>query len=377
MFIELIKNTPDHRLDVIKEILVSKKENKKLVLYGAKIRAENRTCFLKKYNIDVDAYCVDAEYYEQGKKFMDKDVYAFEELIKDPGYVFLISFLNCERAADIMKSYPDTKMWYIDDLYDHFRMTYDYILQNRELFDESYEMLEDELSKKVFSAYINGKISDSPDELSDLRNKDGYQYDYELLGLRDNETIVDCGAYTGDTIKEILSYTKGKYNRIVAFEPDEQNNSEIKKNISGENIRVVNKGVWNKNDVLKFHSSKQSASTFNEYEAENAAEFTGDEDSIVSVPVTTIDEELSGEEVTLIKMDIEGSELKALEGAADTIRRCYPKLAICVYHRADDFITIPQYISSFSNDRIKYKFYMRQHAPWMCETVLYAIPEKQ
>ena len=105
------------------------------------------------------------------------------------------------------------------------------------------------------------------------------------------------------------------------------------------------------------------------------SDYINEEDLIVSVPVTSIDEELSGEDVTLIKMDIEGSELSALMGAEKIIKRCFPKLAICVYHRVDDFITIPQYIRSLSSDKIRYKFYMRHHAAWMAETVLYAIPE--
>jgi FkbM family methyltransferase len=377
MFIEHIKNKADHRLDVIKEIKLSKSQNKKLVLYGAGVRAEISTDFLKKYNIDVDAYCVDAKYYQPGMIFMEKTVESFEDKINDEECVFLISFLNYERAENIMNSYPDAKMWYIDDMYDHFKLTYDYILKNEEAFSWSFEAMGDELSKQVFAAYINGKLSDSPAELCNLRNKDGFQYDYELLGLGEHEIIVDCGAYTGDTISEMLSYTKGRYDRIIAFEPDRDNCLRMKENISGKNVTIVNKGVWNQTDVLYFHSSKQTASSFNEYESGIATDYITDEDNLVSVEVTTIDEVLAGQDATFIKMDIEGSELKALEGAADTIRRCHPKLAICVYHRQDDFITIPQYISRFSDDKVKYRFYMRQHAPWMCETVLYAIPERQ
>lgn len=37
-----------------------------------------------------------------------------------------------------------------------------------------------------------------------------------------------------------------------------------------------------------------------------------------------------------IKMDIEGSEMAALMGAKETIKRHKPYLAICVYHRKND-----------------------------------------
>ena len=69
-------------------------------------------------------------------------------------------------------------------------------------------------------------------------------------------------------------------------------------------------------------------------------------------------------------MDIEGAELEALRGAAKTIRRCKPKLAICVYHRREDLITIPQFIKSISSG---YKLYLRGHLYCPSEVVLYAI----
>lgn len=69
-------------------------------------------------------------------------------------------------------------------------------------------------------------------------------------------------------------------------------------------------------------------------------------------------------------MDIEGSELMALKGAEQTIRRFKPKLAICVYHRVEDLITIPQYIKSLNPD---YNLYFRKYWPNAVDAVLYAI----
>jgi hypothetical protein len=79
---------------------------------------------------------------------------------------------------------------------------------------------------------------------------------------------------------------------------------------------------------------------------------------------------MGGGGVTFIKMDIEGSELNALKGAEQTIRKYKPKLAICVYHRAKDLITIPQYIKTLVPE---YKLYFRAHKYGTYDFVLYAV----
>ena len=82
-----------------------------------------------------------------------------------------------------------------------------------------------------------------------------------------------------------------------------------------------------------------------------------------------IDSVVGDDNVTFIKMDVEGSELKALEGAKNTIIRKHPRLAICIYHKAMDVIEIPSYILSLVPE---YKFYIRHYNSHMWETVLYA-----
>lgn len=82
-------------------------------------------------------------------------------------------------------------------------------------------------------------------------------------------------------------------------------------------------------------------------------------------------DDLFGEDVSFIKMDIEGAEMDALHGAAELIKSKKPKLAICIYHKLEDLWEIPLYIRSLV---VGYDFYVRQHTPLYLETVLYAIP---
>lgn len=88
-----------------------------------------------------------------------------------------------------------------------------------------------------------------------------------------------------------------------------------------------------------------------------------------TIETVALDEFLHGERVTFIKMDIEGVELDALKGAVRIIKEQKPKLAISVYHKADDIIEIPKLIMEMRPD---YKLYLRHYSMLANEMVLYA-----
>ena len=69
-------------------------------------------------------------------------------------------------------------------------------------------------------------------------------------------------------------------------------------------------------------------------------------------------------------MDIEGSELKALEGAKELIQNLKPKLAISVYHNTEDIYMIPQLILKYNPE---YKLYLRHYTLCEYDTVMYFV----
>jgi FkbM family methyltransferase len=86
------------------------------------------------------------------------------------------------------------------------------------------------------------------------------------------------------------------------------------------------------------------------------------------LPTRTLDS-LGIPRVDYIKMDVEGSELAALRGGEQAIRRCKPKLAISIYHRPEDFFTIPLWINALG---CGYRFFLGHYSIHHEETVLYA-----
>ena len=76
------------------------------------------------------------------------------------------------------------------------------------------------------------------------------------------------------------------------------------------------------------------------------------------------------EKINFIKLDIEGAELETLKGAAGTIEKYKPQLAICVYHKNSDFWEIPRFLKELVPE---YELYLDHFitSP-LYETVLFA-----
>ena len=91
----------------------------------------------------------------------------------------------------------------------------------------------------------------------------------------------------------------------------------------------------------------------------------------VTIETAAIDEIVKDDKVTFLKLDVEGAEMKALQGAKNTILKNKPRLAVCIYHKPEDIIEIPAYLLSLNPD---YHFYIRHYKLSYNETVLYAIP---
>jgi FkbM family methyltransferase len=91
------------------------------------------------------------------------------------------------------------------------------------------------------------------------------------------------------------------------------------------------------------------------------------------LPTRTIDGLVASkdvERIDFLKMDIEGSELGALQGGEKSLRRWHPKLAISLYHRPEDLFSIPLWLSQLD---CGYRFFLNHHSIHNEETVLYAI----
>ncbi len=184
----------------------------------------------------------------------------------------------------------------------------------------------------------------------------------DFMTFEDEEVFVDAGCCDLSSSIRLKSHCK-TLSRVYAFEPDINNYMKCKK-AAGKHfkdgvVNIVGKGTWSENKTIRFNASADGCSRV----TENGG---------TSIEVVPIDDIIAPDEkVTFIKMDVEGSELESLKGARHTIRRCKPKLAVCIYHRHKDMYEIPLYIKELVPE---YRLYVRHHSNGASETVLYAMP---
>lgn len=196
----------------------------------------------------------------------------------------------------------------------------------------------------------------------------GIQY-FDLFGPEKDEIFIDAGSYDGSTLVDFMDWSKRDYKKIYAFEANDDMNEIIQKKIDEydmKNIEIVCKAVWKKEGTLRFHFNGAGS---NIVSGSKEKEMEKDKDKILKVPAIDIDSVVKEDKVTFIKMDVEGSEINALKGAKNTIRKNKPKLAISIYHKPDDILSIPAYLMKLVPE---YKFYIRQYNSNLWETVLYA-----
>ena len=229
--------------------------------------------------------------------------------------------------------------------------------ENRDRYDDLRDALADDLSRQTLDAVINFRRSLDVEQIRPLIDWEVYNPD-GLIRLADDEVYVDGGAYEGDTINLFIDRVDGRYERALGFEPDTATYENFKANFAGEpRVEPINRGLYDHTGTLRFDDAGTRGSII--------VDSGG-----VEIKVTSLDEVLDGDRVTYIKMNIEGAELKALEGARQSIAQWQPKLAISAYHRPTDLWEIPALIRSLHLD---YKLYLRQHDGGVIETVIYAL----
>ena len=388
-----------------------------VVLFGAGDVGKDLCEVLQLHGVQPESFC-DNNAANVGNQYRGVPVISFVEL-KQTCREHLIIVASCTYASEIRQQlldhgFPADKLISVAPIrnpellryYSHCAYytqipCHDLSLQDlRDHADElsrAYELLADQKSRDTlvarlslftskmdflgFSRYV-AEYSETNEQVRDsfpfyVSPEDFGYFNNDVFTLKDGEVLVDGGAYNGLSAATFAETCKRKnllYKRIYCFEPSVGNFATLR-NFSEclPNITCINRGLWSKTTTLTFLSSGECDPRA-VLEACSGGSSAKPGTYTTEIQTISIDEQFPEEEITFIKMDVEGAEMEALQGAATVIRRCRPKLAISAYHKHSDMFALPLLIHDLSPS---YQFYLRQYGYTLFDMVLFAIPSKQ
>jgi FkbM family methyltransferase len=177
--------------------------------------------------------------------------------------------------------------------------------------------------------------------------------------LADNESFLDGGAHFGTTTKSFIDTANNKFKIIWAIEPDEKNLSIMKAEFSDiDNIEYLPIALSDINETSNFIDGLGFASKI-------------DDSGLKTISTVTIDS--LNIQPTIIKLHLEGNELKALYGAKKTIEKHRPILMVLADHNEDGLYKIANFLTAFKN----YKLYFYLHDYCGNSAIYYSIPNER
>lgn len=223
-----------------------------------------------------------------------------------------------------------------------------------------YKLFSDDRSKEIYLRALQTIISGIPSQIPNADDRLQY-FPVDLTFDCDYAFFICCGSYDGENIRK-MHQNIGSVGKIMCFEPDQkifpklEQCAQLYRQKFSADITCHNTAISDTRGKKPFTSSGGLGSRISE---------TGES----QVNTTSLDYALLGMRPTFISMDIEGEELKALEGGRRTLKTSRPGLGISVYHQPSHLWEVPNFLNGLNAG---YRFYLRNYTGFIAETVLYA-----
>lgn len=230
---------------------------------------------------------------------------------------------------------------------------------NMEEIENTFNLLEDEKSKKTIATFINVMRTGNILLWDDVNLDDKYKMlGASFLDIQDNEHYIDIGAFTGDTLSMFLELSNNGYSSIICVEPDVNNYNLLCENVKNKglnNTYLYNNAVGARSELIRFSNGKSESC----YVSENG------ETTIKMIAIDDIDK---AKDATLIKISTNGFDLNVLKGAEQTIIKNKPKIA--TYASGTQLWEIPKYLKKICPE---YKIYYRHFGVGNQAMICYAV----
>jgi FkbM family methyltransferase len=270
-------------------------------------------------------------------------------------------------GADVVCSFPALFWKYPDALLPFYLQDLpSRVLDERTDVRRAFDLWEDDASRAEYVAQVRFRLSADFDGLSHPVAHPQYFPD-DLFTWSGDEWMVDGGAFDGDTIRMLSASYGDRFGHVLALEPDPANFAKLQATLaalppeSRAKVDCRQIALASERRTLHLDATGTAAS------ATTVAPSAG----TIAVSAETLDSIVEGARPTFVKLDIEGFEVDALQGARTTIERHAPILAVCVYHKQDHLWRIPLLLHKLRED---YAFFLRPHNEEGWDLVCYAVP---
>ena len=270
-------------------------------------------------------------------------------------------------GCDVICSFPPLFWKYAGELLPFYLQDLpSRVIDERADVARALDLWEDEASRAEYLRQVRFRLCADFDGLSHPVGHPQYFPD-DLFAWSDEEWIVDGGAYDGDSIRVVSEKYGERFGHILAVEPDPANFAKLQAVVAALSPGARAKVECRQNALASRRSTLHLDATGTAASTTSVTASAG----TIAVSADTLDSLVNGAAPTFIKLDIEGFEIDALEGARGTIDRHAPVLAVCVYHLQNHLWRIPLLLREWRDD---YAFFLRPHNEEGWDLVCYAVP---
>ena len=338
-FVKMIMQAHEERFFVVTNKILSKKIPVAFMSVESITQAVEHAKDFRKQGLNVTTlFVIDSAPPPANLEFNVVHISNSAKIFPQPEYVFVMDF---QSPMFVKKFMGDRKIIFpysIRGLTNE--QVYEIFMSHLSDLQEVYESLIDEESKKTFRGYWLGCICNRIDEVV---SADTPHYFLHGFIPKPNDIFIDCGSYTGWTAAQFAKLGC----KVYSFEMNKTNFEMAKEMASEYGFTVENLGLGSYPHKANYINNK-GASRLDP----NGSETT----SVITLDSYVREKNLP--RVDFIKMDVEGSELDVLKGAAISIACWKPVLALSAYHKLDDLWTLMNFVKSIRPD---YEFAMRQY----------------
>jgi FkbM family methyltransferase len=363
-FLGFIDRIIDAEADALPRPEKLKDPSRRNIIFGAGVYAYVLCEHLIQLGIPIAGFAVNSEFCTSDS-YMDMPLFSLEKLDGEKNSIRLIlgvahhppvaaklKILGFEIHAIDVPDFLNPGKKFLDSAF---------LESEKERLVEVFCGLEDELSKRTFCLFLEAKLMQDPSVLEPVVQMDHLYFPSNEFQLGNREVLVDVGGFDGDSLRDFHRITKGNYSRIFSFEPFAESYEKLRKTVhalGSERIEIYSCAVWSEETKLKLGTTK--------YFIDNKI----DPDGKLEVEAYPLDDLLADRNcrITRMKLDINGAELAALQGAAKIIRSDRPTIATKV-QTAADVIAVPTLLKTISS---KQSIYLRQRTSVSMNLVLYS-----